>query len=351
MTLLAITASSAAAGVRLSGMFSDHMVLQRNASCPLWGTADAGAGVEVSINGKTVAATTADTDGAFRVSLPALSEPGPHRIEVRSGNDVVALEDVLAGEVWLCSGQSNMELPTTRAVDGQREAAAATQPTIRLYQVPRAATTQPAADIRGKWVVATPQTAGAFSAVGYFFGRELNRELNVPVGLIHSSWSGTPAESWTPLPTLMKLTDLPRASAMAANVEASKHPDAAARFDVATRTWMQVTNHVDPGVSEGAKAWADPALDTSRDWKSIALPTDVTKHGVPSGSITWFRKDLVVPAEQAGTDLVLTLGVIDDFDTTFFNGEQVGATDIDTPSWWNAQRRYVVPGRLVKAGA
>ncbi len=343
-------ASIASAELRLGSLFTDHMVLQREVECPIWGTCDPSSAVNVLLDGQPAAATTSDARGAFRVKLPAVREPGPHRIEVRSGDDVVTLSDVLAGEVWICSGQSNMEFPTTRAVNGLDEAAGATtRPTIRFYQVPKRPATQPSTAVDAKWTLASPETAGAFSAVGYFFGRTLHRELNVPIGLIHSSWSGTPAESWTPLETLKQLP-LPKAHAMAVNVDASQLPDAAERFRAATLQWMEQTRQVDPGISAKAQGWADSELDTSSDWKPVTFPADMVRQGVPSGSITWLRNEMDVPPERAGSDLVLTLGIVDDFDTTFFNGEKVGATDLDTPGWWAAQRRYVVPGKLVKAG-
>jgi sialate O-acetylesterase len=330
-------------------MFTDHMVLQREIECPMSGSVDPSAKVEAFIDGRSVATATADAAGVFKLRLPALREPGPYKIEIRSGSDVAVLNDVLAGEVWLCSGQSNMEWPLSKAVNGPQEVAEAKHPHVRLYHVPHVGAGAPLKEIKATWEVCTPATAGRFSAVAYFFARQVNKELNVPIGIIHSSWGGTPAESWTPLPKLKQLTALPLVSAMAANVEASQLPDAAERFDAALLQWMQATNHVDVGVSDEAKAWSRPDFDAA-DWKPMTMPTDVTRHGVPSGSVTWYRKEIDVPAEQAGKPLTLTLGNIDHFDTTFFNGERVGTTDRTSPRWWATPRRYVVPGGMVKAG-
>jgi sialate O-acetylesterase len=160
-------------------MFTDHMVLQRQVPCPISGKAKPNAAVEALIDGKRVTSGTADEAGEFKLKLPALNAPGPYKIEIRSGEDVAVLNDVLAGEVWLCAGQSNMEWPTVRAVDGPQEVAKAKHPTIRLFTVPRAATDQPATAMDAKWEVCSPETVAQFSAVAYFYGRHLQGELNV----------------------------------------------------------------------------------------------------------------------------------------------------------------------------
>lgn len=197
--LSAVTAGYA--DVRLARIFGDHMVLQRGKPVPVWGTADRGEQVTVEFRGQKVS-TVADRTGSWRVVLKPMGAGGPYTMTVR-GNNMITLQDVLVGEVWICSGQSNMEWPLFLARDGEREVAAANHPQIRLFMVPKAVSDVPLDDLSGgQWVVCSPETARNFSAVGYFFARELNRELGVPIGMIQSAWGGTPAESWTSLPTL-----------------------------------------------------------------------------------------------------------------------------------------------------
>ncbi len=188
------------ADVKTPAVFSDHMVLQAGRLVPVWGKADPGETVTVSIAGTTVK-TKADENGRWKVSVGPLKAPGPYELTVR-GKNTLKFTDVLAGEVWVCSGQSNMQWPVARAMNAQAEIAKAHFPNIRLFTVKRAVAQKPLEDTEGMWVRCTPETVAGFSAVGYFFGRELHKALGVPVGLIHSSWGGTPAEAWTSRETL-----------------------------------------------------------------------------------------------------------------------------------------------------
>lgn len=195
------TGASAPADVRLPHLFSDHMVLQRAVPVPVWGWANPGENVTVSLNRHTATAQT-DAKGAWRVTLPALQAGGPHTLIVR-GNNTVTIHDVLVGEVWLCSGQSNMEMGVGAAMNAEKEIAAANFPRIRLFELPLTSAGEPAPDVNANWRVCSPDTIaagnwGGFSAIGYYFGRELHRELDVPVGLIDSCWGGTRISPWTP---------------------------------------------------------------------------------------------------------------------------------------------------------
>ena len=194
--LLALLASSAAhAAIKLPAIFSDHAVLQRQASVPVWGWGDKGEVVSVSIAGQTVKATVGD-DGKWMAKLANLEAGGPHTLTI-TGSSTVEIKDVLVGEVWLGSGQSNMAFQVSHANDFAKEqAAAAATPQIRHFAEQSQASDKPMSEGTGKWIVCAPETVGGFSATAYFFGRELHRELKVPVGLINSSVGGTPIESW-----------------------------------------------------------------------------------------------------------------------------------------------------------
>ncbi len=196
-TLLTLTTIGGTlwADVKPNAIFSDGAVLQRGVAIPVWGTADPGEKIQVSLDGQT-ASTTADSEGNWKIQLPAHDAGGPFEMKI-SGNNTLNFSDVLIGEVWVCSGQSNMEWPLSKAANAASEIPAADYPNLRGFLVPRGASDEPEQNTTGKWVVCSPARAGGFSAVGYFFGRDLSKELGVPVGLIMSSVGGSPAEAWT----------------------------------------------------------------------------------------------------------------------------------------------------------
>ena len=194
-TLLLV--GSVAAEVKLPSIFGDHMVLQRGKPVSVWGQAEPGESIKVSIADKQ-ASGKANSDGKWKVALPELKAGGPHELAIEGSSGAsVTFEDVLIGEVWICSGQSNMAMTVSRSADSEQEIAAANHPSIRLITVRRIATDAPQEDFNGNWAACSPQAVGNFSAVGYFFGRRIQEELNVPIGLVNSSVGGTPAESWT----------------------------------------------------------------------------------------------------------------------------------------------------------
>jgi hypothetical protein len=185
----------AAADVRLPAVFSDHAVLQRDAAVAVWGWGDLGEGVTVTIAGQTKTAMVGHA-GRWQVKLDKITDPGPHTLTVKAKNTLV-VNDVLVGEVWLASGQSNMAMGVNRARDFAKEQPAARVPQIRMFTVERRAARGPQADCKGKWQVCSPETVGRFSATAYFFGRDLHQALGVPVGLINSSVGGTDICAWT----------------------------------------------------------------------------------------------------------------------------------------------------------
>jgi sialate O-acetylesterase len=197
LAFFATAAVPVAAEVTLPNVFGDHMIMQRDAQLPVWGRADPGETVTISLDGRT-ATTVAGDDGRWMVRLPAMAAGGPHVMTVRAEN-LIRFEDILIGEVWICSGQSNMEWPVSRVDDAEHEITAADHPRMRLFHVPRRPSGLPRDDVDAAWTVCTPETIGGFSAVAYFFGRELQDELDVPVGLIDTSWGGTRIEPWTPV--------------------------------------------------------------------------------------------------------------------------------------------------------
>jgi len=194
--LLAVT-SLASANVKLPAVIGDNMVLQQNTSASLWGWADAGERITVKASWHdSPISTEASRDGKWLVKVPTPKASGPHTITIK-GDNTIKLRNVMSGEVWVCSGQSNMQWTVSNSNNAEEEIAAAKYPNVRLFYVPRTVALEPQDDCEADWQECSPETIPGFSAVAYFFGRTLHRELGVPIGLIHTSWGGTPAESWT----------------------------------------------------------------------------------------------------------------------------------------------------------
>src|SRR5437762_4438646 len=188
------------AAVKLPSLISDHMVLQQGMPVRVWGTADPGESVRVDLEGQSVT-VKAGASGKWTAWLRPLVAAGPLEMTVAASN-TIAIKDVLVGEVWVGSGQSNMEFQVAKALNHEEEIARADYPLIHLFHVKKAVADQPADDVAGEWQVCSPQTISGFSAVEYFFGRDLYHALHVPMGLIESDWGGTPAQSWTSRPVL-----------------------------------------------------------------------------------------------------------------------------------------------------
>jgi sialate O-acetylesterase len=337
---------AARADVRVPSLIGDHMVLQQGRKARVWGTAEPGERVTVTFNGTTSRAT-ADERGRWQVFVGPFKAGGPFVLTV-AGKNTLTFRDVLVGEVWVCSGQSNMEWPLAGAQDGAREVAQADYPEIHLFTVTKKTSATPLEDVEGHWAVTKPETVAQFSAVGYFFGRELYRRLKVPVGLIHTSWGGTPAEAWT---SRDALAAVPAFKPMLDRFDAELKdmPRLQSEYERARVEWERQYITQDPGNKGEALGYADPAREFA-DWKRMRLPQAWESAGLDVDGAIWFRREVNVPAAWAGRDLTLSLGAIDDYDTTYFDGTRVGSTGAETPNSWTVARHYHVPGSLVRAG-
>jgi sialate O-acetylesterase len=318
--------------LKLPAVFTDHMVLQREMPIPVWGWAKPGSTVSVELAGDRAEAI-ADANGEWMVRLSARGLGGPLELVVRSGGSTIRRSNILMGDVWVCSGQSNMEWTMEMIKDVSADIAAADFPQIRLFSVARKSSAKPLDDVNGKWVVCTPQTVATFSAVAFYMGRELHASQGVPIGLIATSWGGTVAEAWVPR------------EALAASPRLAYFIDRIVAVEPAERTepWE------DPGNKGFGLGWADTNHDES-EWKPMKLPTPWEWAGLPIDGAVWFRRTVDVPADWAGKDLELSLGAIDDFDTTYWNGQEIGQTGMEIEGWWMHPRKYVVPGSLVRPG-
>ena len=272
---------------------------------------------------------------------------------VSGKNAALKLEDILIGEVWVCSGQSNMAFTTRSARNAEAElAGAANQPKLRLLSVNRrisAGKIAPDVETMG-WELCTPRSAAGFSAIGYFFGRDLARDLDIPVGMINSTWGGTPIESWISAAGYADagLDDL---ADRAAGLPKTGYAEVLKTRGKALVEWEKkfFGDHAD--AVRAAAGWAKDPLPEPEKWKTVTVPANLSSYGIDRNGVFWLRKTVNIPEELAGKDLDLSLSTIDDCDEVFFNGEKVGATGIDTPQYWSVLRHYPVPGRLVRAGA
>ncbi len=338
---------------KLASVFTDNMVLQQGQPVPVWGTAAPGATVTVAFTDQE-RKTKAGADGYWQTRLKPLdasATPQTLTLVARRGRSPVitmALTNVVVGEVWVCSGQSNMEWPVALSRNADAEIAAANFPGIRLFTVPKRVAEKPMTDIPGgAWCVCSPDTVPQFSAVGYFFGRELHRRLGVPVGLINSSWGGTVAETWVSREGLLAepaVRDLIEGyERQMPDMEGWRARWQAEITEIETRTR-------DSGDAGSPRGWAD-LPDPAGEWQDMDLPGIWQTKGFNASGILWFRKVLDLPAAWAGRDLKLSIGATDKSDTTFFNNVRVGSVTMqERPDAWSFLRSYVVPGALVKAG-
>ena len=334
--------------LRLGSLFQNHLVLQRDRHVPVWGWGKPGERVEVVVG--TVRGTCeAGPDGRWLILLPPQPAAGPLTLTVQSGRDEMRIEDAWVGEVWLASGQSNMEMKVEACRDAGREMAEADAPGIRVWTTLRTPALTPRDEVEGSWQVCTPATVAGFTAAGYFFARELQRELGVAVGILHSSWGGTVAEAWTSRegllgdPTLRGFVDrLDRVMGPDGDAERAAFARAQAEWEASIPQ--------DAGNAGEADGWSLTATPDD-DWAEMKLPTGWQTAGHNHSGVFWFRRTIAIPSAWAGRDLELHIGACDKQDHTYFDGKLLGSLGMaDTPNAWCMPRVYPIPGRRVQAG-
>ncbi|MCE0497799.1 MAG: sialate O-acetylesterase [Methylacidiphilales bacterium] len=336
------------ADVTLPAIFSTHMVLQKSTNAPVWGKALPGEQVTVQLD-QANAEAVADGDGKWKVDLNLLSEgTGPFQLIVQ-GNNKLTVDDVLIGEVWLCGGQSNMGLEVSKTMGADGEVASSANPQLRLFQV----VLSPSGDSQGQWLVAGPDTTANFTAVGYYFGKALQKTLHVPVGLISASYGGSAIETWLSPQGLEQAPEI-KAAAAPLIADTLSYPQRLNDFYALCQPWLTKYDRVDTP-SLDSTIFTDPQASTT-DWETVTLPGSVSPTGFSGEGAIWIRRTVTIPPKLAGNYLPLHLGTIHDFDTVYWNGVKVGETSPETTTSINDEasptndRRYNVPGNLVKEG-
>lgn len=341
-----ILTSAVWADVKLPAIFGDHMVLQQNESVTVWGWAEPGEKVSVKGSWSSSAKSTkANKDGTWSVKMKT-PKAGPTVSLTVSGANEIVINDILLGEVWLCSGQSNMEYTPAMLGDEQnlKAVAESTNPQIRLFSVEDKFSVKPEDDCAGTWQLCNPDTVKDFSAIGYYYGKKLNDELGVPVGLISSNWGGTVAEAWTRDEALEPFEQFSSALSYLKDPESTKE-QLEKDYAVSLAQWEKQVAEIDPGTQEG---WYQKAIDET-GWTEMKQPqrwSDSDTELRDFDGIVWFRRTTNLPPTWARIDLEMNFGPIDDIDTVWVNGVKIGST---TQSW-TTPRKYIIPASALTVG-
>ena len=344
LLVVLLNAITVHAEIKLPAILGDNMVLQQETKAPIWGWAEPGEKITLFPEWSHKQITTiADNQGNWMVRLKTPKAGGAYTLRIEGLNTII-LKNILIGEVWLCSGQSNMEMPlqgwqNQPVQNSEEEIRTANFPEMRIFTVEKNTSLKPLKDVKGRWEVVSSESIRSFSATAYFFGKELHKNLNLPIGLIHTSWGGTVAEAWTSEKALRDLKD----------------------FDEELDKMDSIQPHLDEVIANGKKQKKEfeeqiknPPLEflkaSVNTWESMTVPSIWEENGYKVlDGIVWFRTTVNIPENWQNKDLILKLGPIDDIDITWFNGEKIGETK-EEGFYWAKEREYNIPGSIVRSG-
>lgn len=330
------------AEIKLPKLISDGMVLQRDHDIKIWGWGNPAELITVGFNAKKYE-THANGGGKWQLTLPGMKAGGPYQMDIKGDNEII-IHNILIGDVWVCSGQSNMEFNMGRVKDKYAAIIAASHnPNIRQFRVKPSWGFSLKNDVETDgWQAADPQTLSKFTAVGYFFARAINDKYKVPVGIINTSFGGSTAEAWLNNDAIQSFPEYVKKASYfknPANVAAIVKSDKKIVDD-----WFNEQRKNDDGF-KSMPSWAEPGTDTT-SWKNITIPGYWESKGVGNiDGVVWFRKEIKIAKADAGKNAFLFLGNIDDQDSTYFNGQLIGSTNSK-----HAARRYEVPAKLIHEG-
>jgi len=336
--------------LKISCLFSDHMVLQQQQEVNFWGEYTPKQKVTLISDWDAEASTKVDEHGNWQIKIATPKAGGPYSINIKSKDSTIIIKDVLIGEVWLASGQSNMEMPlkgwppADTILNSATEMLEANYPGIRMFSVANNFAQDPIDTIAGQWKSASSETVGDFSATAYFYAKKLHKELNIPIGIIHSSWGGTAAEAWTSKEYLRKLGDFDKM------IDALEKPEMQDSIENWFKQWpaqdVPATDELWQNINFSDLIATEFGSDDS-NWATIELPGiyDQQSSGEINGAF-WLRKEFEV--QDISSDYVLMIGAIDDMDATYINGHKIGGLSGD--GFWNVKREYTISKSLLVQG-
>lgn len=330
------------AEVKLPKVFSSNMVLQRDLPIKIWGWADKKEKITIIFNGDTIN-LKAGKKGKWNTELKPMPAGGPYEMHIK-GKNAIKLNNILLGDVWVCSGQSNMEWPLHATNNAEEEIANAKFPRIRLLTVQKNTSTKPLDDCESEgWVVCSPESIPGFSAVGYFFGRKLNQDLDIPIGLLHTSWGGTNVETWTSASSIEQIEGFEGVS------KELEEYDEVAMVEKQRAKLEEITGPLpteDQGLSEGKAIWAMEKTDFN-SWSEMELPNLWESKGLPNlDGIVWFQREFELERTDLLGEVEIHLGPIDDSDITYVNGVEIG----ENIQKYNEYRVYIPAKEILKVG-
>ncbi len=333
----------------LPNLFTDGCVLQRGIEIPVFGWDRPFTPLSVTLDGETFR-TVSDSSGFWEVDIPSMEAGGPYTLYIEGSTSAV-VRDVMIGEVWLASGQSNMEWPLFASEDGQEYIDNSANDQIRLFKVSRTKEYDPVKTVQGYWQKSSPKTTKWYSAIAWHYGRLMHEEYGVAVGLIDATWGGSRIEPWIPESSLLK-DDLFAELV----IENDEHMLPRREMEKRIANYLEDAEEYREQYAPGRKenrgsrpAWAQPDLDESL-WERIKVPGSWDQQDVKIDGVVWYRRSVEIPEDWEDEDLLLSLARIDDFDEAYFNGVKVGQVLEEYRESWSILRRYRIPSNLVRPG-
>ena len=334
-----LISQSIRAEIKLPGYFTDNMMLQRDMPIKIWGWGNRYETVTVSIHDQKVN-TRCKKDGTWEIILSPIPYGGPYSLTVQGKENSIKIENILIGDIWLCSGQSNMEWTVEQSANSKQEVQNANYPEIRALKVPKSIKNSPQDNFNAQWEICSPSTVGAFSGIAYYYARALYKEAQIPIGIINASWGGTDIETWI---SDEAFTALPSNVQKQYNMEVVNNLEEYIRQNKGQKQAFLDAMENDPGINN---QWFIPGFNTVA-WEEMKVPGEwgTTPLSLIDGHV-WFKYDLNLTCTEAGRPATLSLGTIDDADITWVNGTKVG-----NASGWDTPRIYSIPPGILKEGS
>ncbi len=334
-----LISQSIRAEIKLPGYFTDNMMLQRDMPIKIWGWGNRYETVTVSIHDQKVN-TRCKKDGTWEIILSPIPYGGPYSLTVQGKENSIKIENILIGDIWLCSGQSNMEWTVEQSANSKQEVQNANYPEIRALKVPKSIKNSPQDNFNAQWEICSPSTVGAFSGIAYYYARALYKEVQIPIGIINASWGGTDIETWI---SDEAFTALPSNVQKQYNMEVVNNLEEYIRQNKGQKQAFLDAMENDPGINN---QWFIPGFNTVA-WEEMRVPGEwgTTPLSLIDGHV-WFKYDLNLTCTEAGRPATLSLGTIDDADITWVNGTKVG-----NASGWDTPRIYSIPPGILKEGS